>query len=59
LGRGGFQGRVARSFRADRSGSGQDAHSQFANPIFVNAPAGNFALSAGRPDLGAGTSKSL
>jgi hypothetical protein len=46
-------------FAAYRSGSHQDAHSVFANPKFVNAAAGNFALAAGSPALGAGTSKSL
>jgi hypothetical protein len=36
-----------------------DAQSQFADPDFVDAAAGNFALAAGSPALGAGTSESL
>jgi hypothetical protein len=48
-----------RSFAAYQSGVHEDAHSQFANPNFVNAAAANFALGAGSPALAAGTSKSL
>jgi len=46
-------------FGAYRNGTKEDAHSQFANPNFVNAATANFALAAGSPALGAGTSKSL
>ena len=36
-----------------------DAHSLFDDPDFVDAAAGNFALAAGSPARGAGTSESL
>jgi hypothetical protein len=45
------------SFAAYQQATGEDAHSLFADPQFVNAPADNFALAAGSPALGAGTSK--
>jgi len=47
------------SFTAYQHGSHQDAHSLFASPKFVNTANANFALAAGSPALGAGTSKSL
>ena len=48
---------VYKSFAAYKSGSHQDSHSLFANPEFVNASAGDFALASGSPALRAGTSQ--
>ncbi len=38
-----------------RSLTGQEAHGQFANPLFVNLSGHNFQLSAGSPAIDAGT----
>ncbi len=42
------------SFAAYKIGSGNDAHSLFADPLFVNAAAANFHLAAASPAINAG-----
>jgi len=45
-------------FSAYQNATGEDAHSLFANPLFVNAGANNFQLAAGSPAIDAGSSTS-
>ncbi len=57
-----YNGTTYTSFSSYQSGSGQDAHGQYANPQLngptyhgVGMPAGEFTLQPGSPALGAGT----
>ena len=44
-----------KGFAAYRTASGQDAHSSFVDPLFVNTSTPDFDVQAGSPALGAGT----
>jgi hypothetical protein len=52
-----WNGRTYSSYAAYQRGTGEDAHSPFGDPLFVNAAAASFQLMAGSPALDAGSSR--
>jgi len=52
-----WQGKTITGFSAYKTASGQEAHSQFADPLYVNitTPPYNFDVASGSPALNAGT----
>jgi hypothetical protein len=50
-----WNGKSYGSYKSYLNGTGEDAHSLFANPLFVNAGAADFHLSVGSPATDAGS----